>query len=125
MEKTTTKIYKADKEWLKETAEREGVPQADVIAKAIEEYADAKHHHECPHCECRFTLDEVDTSTIREQGAINTDVRYLLKGDRTVKDFECPGCEERVTPGDAEIQTPVSASDLSDVDTDEDAEEEA
>jgi predicted RNA-binding Zn-ribbon protein involved in translation (DUF1610 family) len=113
METKTIKVYEPDKEWITERAEVEGVTQAEVIAKAIEEYADVVHHHSCPECGERFTLDDVDTSTVRETGAVNTDVRYLLRGDRQVKDFECPECSERVAPEDAEMDTPVPSGDVS------------
>lgn len=113
MEKKTVQIYEPHKEWMDQVAESEGVTHAEVQAKLIEEYSGEQIDHVCPQCEGRFTLDDVDVSTIREHGAINTDVRYLLKGNRTVKDFECPHCEERISPDDAEMSSPVSSDDVS------------
>lgn len=123
MERATIKVYVPDKEWIKERAEREGVTQADVVAEAIEEYAGAEHHHHCPHCDGRFTLDEVDTATVREAGVVATDVRYFLRGKSQVRDFECPCCNDRVKPEEAEIGHPVSTGDLSESDADADSQE--
>lgn len=125
METTTIKVYQPDKDWIAEKAEREGVTQAEVFAEAIEEYADAEHHHRCPSCDGRFTLDEVDMSTVREAGMVTTDVRYFLRGKSQVKDFECPCCDDRLTPDEAEIGQPVSTDDLSDEDSDVDTDEDS
>lgn len=113
MGKTAVKVFDADKEWINQKAEEQGVTQADVVAEAIEAYAGVAHHHRCPECDGRFTLDEIDPSTIQETGAIATDIRYLLRGRTQVKDFECPACGSRVTPGDAEIEGPVSTDQVS------------
>jgi predicted RNA-binding Zn-ribbon protein involved in translation (DUF1610 family) len=127
MKKETVRVYAPDKSFIKEKADAEGVSQADVIAEAIEAYGDVTHHHRCPECGCRFELEEVDVETVRESGVVHTDVRYFLRGKTQVKDFECPSCNARITPQDAEMQEPVSTEDVSDPDTEsresEDAEE--
>lgn len=123
METVTIKVYRPDKEWIKEKAESEGVTQAEVVAEAIEEYANVEHHHRCPSCDCRFRLEDVDMATVEESGVVSTDVRYFLRGKSQVESFECPDCSERIRPRDAEVQEPVSTEDLSDVDGEADAEE--
>ena len=113
MEKKTIQVYEPDKRWIDEKADVEGVTHAEVMAEAIEEYADAEHHHRCPSCECRFTLDDVDMGTVEETGVVSTDVRYFLRGKSQVESFECPDCEERIRPRDAEMEGPVSTDDVS------------
>lgn len=113
MDRKTVQIYEADKEEVDRIADEQGVIHADVVAEAMEEYTGHQHHHACPHCDGRFSLDEVDTSTVREKGTITTDVRYLLRGRGEVKDFECPRCGERISPDDAEMASPVSTDEVS------------
>lgn len=113
MDRKTVQIYEADKQEIDRIADEQGVIHADVVAEAMEEYTGNQHHHRCPSCDGRFSLEEVDTTTVREKGTITTDVRYLLRGRGEVKDFECPRCEERISPDDAEMDSPVSADDVS------------
>lgn len=117
MEQATIRVYEPDKEWINEKAEEEGVSQPEVVARAIEAYGDVTHHHSCPECGCRFELSDVDPETIRETGVVHTDVRYFLRGRGQVKDFECPDCEARLAPEDAEMEGPVSTDDVSGADT--------
>lgn len=115
MERETVQVWSPDKNRIKEIAEEEGVIQADVVAQAMEAYTGEKHHHRCPECGDSFTMDEVDPSTVREKGLITSDVRYLIRGKSEVEDFECPSCEGRITPDDAEVDSLASV--------DEDSEE--
>lgn len=113
MDRKTVQIYEADKQEIDRIAEEQGVIHADVFAEAMEEYTGTQHHHRCPDCDGHFSLEDVDTSTVREKGIITSDMRYLLRGRSEVKDFECPQCEARIRPDDAEMASPVSTDEVS------------
>lgn len=96
-ETETIRIYKTDKDRIKEMADARGVKAADVVADLMREPI-----YRCPECGEPFDSSEVDPSTVREHGVMSTGVDKLVKGQRDVKDFECPCCEDRVKPKDVE-----------------------
>jgi hypothetical protein len=99
-ETETIRVYKPDKERLNEMAESRGVKVADVVSEHIREPA-----YLCPECDDPFDPEEVDPDSVREHGVMTTSVDKLVKGERDVKDFECPCCEARVKPQDIETAT--------------------
>jgi len=96
-EKATVRIHQSDKDRLSEIAEATGQNVADVIAEFIREPA-----YVCPECEEPFDPSEIDPETVEEHGVLTSGVDRLVKGQRDVKDFECPCCESRLRPKDIE-----------------------
>lgn len=96
-ETETMRIYKGDKERIKEMADARGVKGRDVVSDLLREPV-----FRCPECGEPFDPSEVDPETIREHGLMTTGVDKIVKGQREVKDFECPACEERISPQDIE-----------------------
>lgn len=94
---TTVRIYATDKERIEEMADARGTKPADVVADLLREPA-----HLCPECEEPFLAEEIDPETVEEHGVLTSGVDRLVKGERDVKDFECPCCEARVRPKDVE-----------------------
>lgn len=104
----TIRIYSNDKQRIKEMADAKGVSVADVVQHLLHEPV-----YRCPECEDPFTASEVDGDTIRERSVLMTETKHFLKGERTVKDFECPCCEARVKPTDLDVtDAEVSAEEL-------------
>lgn len=118
------RVYEPDKKLIEEIANEQGVKRADVVAEMIEEQTGERHVHECPECEEVFDIREVDPETIREHGVLNSDMRLVVRGQRSVKDFECPCCNSTVQPGDLDMKEPASPDDVSEVDSGSDASEE-
>jgi hypothetical protein len=104
-ETETIRIYVDDKERIKEIAESRNVKAADVVSELMYEPM-----YRCPECEEPFDPEEVDGSTVREHGVMSTSVDNLVRGEREVKDFECPCCGERIRPVDIEAVDGRNAS---------------
>ena len=96
-ETATVRVYQSDKERIKEMADARGSRPADVVADLLREPA-----FRCPECGEPFVSEEIDPETVEEHGVLTTNVDNLVKGQRDVKDFECPCCEGRVKPQDVE-----------------------
>lgn len=107
------RVYAPDKEFISDLAEEQGVSRADVVADMVEMHSGERHIYECPHCEDKFELDEIDPETVRERSAVTSDMRHVVRGQRTVKDFECPCCNEPVQPEELDMDTPASPDDVS------------
>lgn len=95
VETTTVRVYESDKERLKEMADARGGKPADVIAHILREPV-----HRCPECGEPFESEEIDPQTVEEHGVFTTGVDTLVRGEREVKNFECPCCEVRIRPQD-------------------------
>ena len=93
----TVRVYESDKERIMEMADARGSRPADVVAELLREPA-----FRCPECSEPFVSEEIDPETVEEHGVLTTGVDNLVKGQREVKDFECPCCEGRVKPQDVE-----------------------
>lgn len=107
------RVYAPDKEFITDLAEEQGVKVADVVADFVEMHSGERHVYECPECGEKFDLSEVDPETVRERSAVTSDMRHVVRGQRTVKDFECPRCNEAVQPDDLDMDTPASGDDVS------------
>ncbi len=94
-ETVTMRVYEGDRERIKQMADARGVKSADVVADLLREPV-----YVCPECGDPFDPAEIDLSTVREHGVFTTGVDRLVKGQRDVKDFECPCCEARISPED-------------------------
>ena len=96
-ETTTVRIYATDKNRIKEMADARGSKPADVVADLLRDPA-----FRCPECGDPFVSEEIDPETVEEHGVLTSGVDKIVKGQRDVKDFECPCCEGRVKPQDVE-----------------------
>jgi hypothetical protein len=97
VETETIRIYAGDKERIKDMADARGAKPAEVVADLIREPT-----YVCPECDEPFDPSEIDPETVREHGVLTSGVDRLVKGERDVKDFECPCCEGRLRPKDIE-----------------------
>lgn len=96
-ETTTVRIYATDKERIKEMANAKDSKPADIVAELLREPA-----FRCPECGEPFVSEEIDPETVEEHGVFTSGVDKLVKGERDVRDFECPCCDARVKPEDVE-----------------------
>lgn len=97
----SVRVYSADQQALNEIADQREVPVCDVVSDLLDEHELVEHRYVCPECSEPFHVDEVDMETVEEAGLIEADLLMVLRDRRTVQSFECPCCNERITPDDA------------------------
>jgi len=96
-ETTTIRVFPEDRDRIGEIADAKGQNIAETVADLIREPTFV-----CPECGEPFDAEEIDAETIEEHGVLSSDAAAVVRGERTVKDFECPSCSERVRPDDLE-----------------------
>lgn len=97
----SVRVYAADQEALNELADRREMPVCDVVSDLLTDHELVEHRYVCPECNEPFHVEEVDMETVEEAGLMDADLLLVLRDRRTVRSFECPRCNERITPDDA------------------------